>query len=112
MNLEAKLANLGKAISAEEQADLGLSPRSGSADAVVKDKKVDIKTTRHRSGRLLATLKANPDVDIYVLAIIDEGKVVFPGYALKSELIQDANLKDLGHGKGYAMEQSQLRKFQ
>lgn len=92
--------------------DIGLSPRSGSADAVVKDKKVDIKTTRHRSGRLLATLKNNPDVDIYVLAIIDKDEVLFPGYALKSELIRDERITDLGHGRGYSMEQHELRKFQ
>lgn len=91
--------------------DLGLSPRSGSADALVQDKRVDIKTTRHRSGRLLATLKGNPDVDIYVLAIIGDDAVHFPGYALKQELINENRIRDLGHGAGYVMDQTELRKF-
>lgn len=92
--------------------DVGLSPRSGSADAVVKDKRIDVKATRRPDGRLLATLKNNPDVDVYVLAIIGESEVKFPGYAMKDELIHESRIRDLGHGKGYAMDQSELRKFQ
>ena len=91
--------------------DIGLKPRSGSPDAILKDKRVDVKTTRYKTGHLAATLKGNPDVDIYVLAIIDDVKVEFRGYALASELLSEDKIKDLGHGKGYAMEQSELRQF-
>lgn len=91
--------------------DIGLVPRSGSADAVIKGKRIDVKSTRRPEGRLLATLKINPDVDIYVLAIISNDSVSFPGFALKSDLIQQSRIIDLGHGKGYAMEQSELRQF-
>jgi len=91
--------------------DFGLSPRSGSADGICKGKRYDVKSTKHKSGRLLATLKNNPDVDIYVLAIVDGAEVSFPGWAYKDELMNERNIKDLGRGKGYALEQRELRKF-
>jgi hypothetical protein len=95
--------------------DLGLTPRSGSADAVVerdgKKFNFDVKTTRVLTGRLLATKKLNEDVDIYCLAIIDGDEVKFPGYALAEDLCREENLTDLGHGKGYALKQSQLKKW-
>ena len=92
--------------------DIGLSPRSGSHDAVVGGNRIDVKTTRHKTGRLLATLKENPDVDIYVLAIIEDAEVKFPGFARKEDLINESNITDLGHGPGYAMTQDKLRRFQ
>jgi hypothetical protein len=91
--------------------DIGLSPRSGSYDMLVKDQRIDIKATRRADGRLLATLKVNPDVDIYVLAIVLDKEIKFPGFALKGDLIQESRIRDLGHGRGYAMDQIDLRKF-
>lgn len=93
--------------------DLISSPRSGSYDCLLKGKRFDIKTTRYKSGRLLCTTKDNPDVDIYALAIIDpsNSSVSFVGYSTKDNLRKEENLKDLGHGKGYCLEQSQLKKF-
>lgn len=89
--------------------DMAPSPRSGSCDCIYNGKRIDVKSTRVESGRLLATLKDNPDVDIYVLGIIDGTKVKFPGFALKSDLCREENIIDLGHGKGYALTQEQLR---
>ena len=95
--------------------DFGLNPRSGSADAVLsKDGvifRIDVKTTRRINGRLCATLKHNPDVDIYVLAIIDEEnqEILFPGFAFTKDLCQEENIINLGHGKGYALQQNKLR---
>ena len=91
--------------------DLGLTPRSGSADGRLKGYRYDIKATKYIDGRLLATRQHNPDVDIYVLCIVDGSEVDIKGYATKEELIHPGNLKDLGHGKGYSLSQSQLREF-
>ena len=91
--------------------DLGLSPRSGSCDGLIKGFRYDIKATTYENGKLLATLKVNPDVDMYVLAIVSDNQVDIKGYALKKDFIQDVNIKDLGHGKGYCLEQSKLRQF-
>ena len=91
--------------------DLGLTPRSGSADGKLKGYAYDIKSTTYKSGRLLATKKENPDVDMYVLCIVDNSEVDIKGYAMKKDFIQPSNLKNLGHGEGYCMEQSELKSF-
>ena len=91
--------------------DLGLSPRSGSYDGVLKNYKYDIKSTDIKNGRLLATKKVNPDVDIYVLCIVDNNQVDIKGYVKKEDFIIPENLKTLGHGEGYCLNQSQLTQF-
>jgi hypothetical protein len=92
--------------------DFGLSPRSGSYDGVTKSgSRYDIKSTHHKNGNLLSTLKVNPDVDIYILSYVCENVVDFIGWAKKSELISDKNIKDLGHGKGYFLSRNRLHKF-
>ncbi len=89
--------------------DLSLTPRSGSCDVVVGRMRCDVKTTRRKDGSLLATTKGNPDVDAYVLAILDDEQVLFPGYALASELCHESRLTTKGHGPTYAMNQAELR---
>lgn len=92
--------------------DFGLSPRSGSADGVTKSgAKYDIKSTKHKNGNLLSTLKVNPDVDVYVLAYVNDNLVEFIGWARKQELIKEENIKDLGHGSGYFLSRNKLNKF-
>jgi hypothetical protein len=92
--------------------DLGLSPRAGSADGVMNGYSYDVKSTHHALGKLLATLKDNPDVDMYIMCITpDRWTVKLVGWCWKKELINKKNIKDLGYGKGYALEQSQLRPF-
>ncbi len=92
--------------------DLGLSPRSGSADGVTKNgSRYDIKSTSHRYGNLLSTLKVNQDIDIYVLAFVDKNKIEFIGWATKEELINKKNIKNLGHGSGYFLSRYNLHKF-
>jgi hypothetical protein len=91
--------------------DLGLTPRSGSADGKLKGFAYDIKSTTYKSGRLLATKKENPDVDMYVLCIVDNSEVDIKGYAFKDDLIKESNLKNLGHGEGYCLDQDKLRVF-
>lgn len=95
--------------------DFGLSPRCGSFDCVIersgREYRVDVKTTRVKSGRLLSTTKGNPDIDIYVLAVLEGFDVHFPGYAFAADLIHQDNIVDLGHGSGYAMTQDRLRQW-
>ena len=88
--------------------DIVPGPRSGSFDCVLKGKRIDVKSTRYKNGNLLATMKENPDVDVYVLALIEGNTVSFPGYASIEALIKPENIADLGHGKGYALCQEKL----
>jgi hypothetical protein len=62
-------------------------------------------------GNLLATLKVNDDVDIYVLAVVQYNIVHLIGWAKKQDLIKPENIKDLGHGKGYFLSRNKLNKF-
>lgn len=89
--------------------DIVPSPRSGSYDCIYKGKRVDIKSTRHKNGRLITTTKKNEDVDVYVLAIIDNYDVEFIGWCYTAELYNEKNIKDLGYGNGYCLERDQLR---
>jgi hypothetical protein len=91
--------------------DLGLSPRSGSADGIIKGKRYDIKATTYKTGRLLCTVKDNPDVDVYILAIVSGNEIDIAGWEYKENLRKDENLIDLGYGKGYALTQDKLQKF-
>ena len=91
--------------------DFDFRPRSGSYDALYNGYRYDIKSTRHKNGRLIATTKVNPDVDIYILAIINDTEVDFIGYAFKEEFIKQENIKDLGYGDTYVLERDKLHKF-
>lgn len=82
--------------------------RHHSFDAVLKDKRVDVKATRVKSGRLQASAKKNPDVDVFVLGIIDTNEVTFVGYATAENLYRQENFMKLGRSEGYAMEQKDL----
>jgi hypothetical protein len=88
--------------------DLIAKTRSGSYDCFFKGQRIDIKTTKYEDGRLLATTKLNDDVDVYVLAIVNGKSVTFPGWTRKSQLIKEENLKNLGHGETYVMDQEKL----
>ena len=92
--------------------DFGLSPRSGSYDGITKNNtRYDIKSTHHKKGNLLSTLKINKDIDVYILAYVNENIIEFVGWANKEELIREENIKDLGHGKGYFLSREKLSKF-
>ena len=93
--------------------DVSVSPRKGGADLITHNgMKIDVKATRYKSGRLLIHIdKPVEEVDIYVLGIVDGDDVDLVGYIKSAEAIQPQNLNDLGHGSGYVIEQSDLKKF-
>jgi hypothetical protein len=85
-----------------------LKPDAGW-DVIYKGKKIDVKTTRYKNGRLLAKLNSRDDeVDAYLLVtgVFPEYSVI--GYALKDSLLSKDNIIDLGHGRGYGLIQDRL----
>ena len=89
--------------------DLTIGPRSGGVDARIGGMTVDVKATVRESGRLLATLKkAMHTCDVYVLAIGQTLDYRLAGWAFSDELIDEVNMVNLGHGWGYALDQSAL----
>lgn len=92
--------------------DISIAPRAGGYDVIVKQKKIDVKATRYPTGKLLAVASKNKnDSDIYVLAIVNDNTVTFPGWASAESLLSESNLTDLGYGKTYALSQDKLNKF-
>jgi hypothetical protein len=70
---------------------------------------VDVKQTKYTSGKLLATLK-KPTVpcDIYVLMTGTIPIFNYRGGYPQDLLFRDENIGDLGHGRGYIINQSKL----
>jgi len=93
--------------------DLTIGIRKGGADLLTREgKTVDVKTTRHKDGRLLATLKKiESQCDRYVLVIVDDFGGTIVGWSTKERLFVEHNKINLGHGVGYALNQNQLLKF-
>jgi hypothetical protein len=90
--------------------DLSISPRKGGDDVLLNDKKMDIKTTKYKSGKLLARRsKSKTPSDIYVLIVGQRPSYNIVGWCSSADLIQDKNLIDLGYGKTYGLEQRVLK---
>jgi len=91
--------------------DVSISPRKGGADCLVRDKRVDVKTTTYETGRLVVVPgKGREDADIYVLMVgTFPGPYRVAGWAYASEVLMAERLTDLGHGPTYAVPQDELR---
>jgi hypothetical protein len=87
---------------------LVLKPDAGW-DVLYNGYKIDVKTTRYKAGRLLAKLNArDEEVDIYLLVTGVFPEYTLVGYAMKDQLIDEKNIIDLGHGRGYGLTQDEL----
>lgn len=71
---------------------------------------IDIKTTRHKGGLLLATKKKQGmPADWYALMWLENDFTLhFVGASTADQLLDDANLRNLGYGESYALDQSEL----
>jgi hypothetical protein len=93
--------------------DLGLTPRSGSADGVSLPK-VRVMMSRHLSIKEQDCSVRSRLILMWIFmccAWSMDRPFDFKGWAWKRELIMEENKMNLGHGVGYALEQSKLRKF-
>lgn len=89
--------------------DLKIGVRKGSHDAIWSGYTVDVKGSTFRGARLLAKLsKKDAPSDIYALMTGIFPEYTFRGMATKRELLVASRLTNLGHGEGYAMDQSDL----
>ena len=77
-----------------------------------KGYKVDVKTTKYQSGRMLATKKKKvEDCDVYILVVGEFPSYRIAGWCWATDLLKEENLIDLGHGEGYALNQNELKPF-
>lgn len=88
-----------------------LADTPGQPDCVYKNLTIDIKSTRLKNGRLMVKLNAIP-VDMYVLAIVqDDYTIFFPGYIRSEDIKKQENIRNLGTGDSYVLDQDQLLRF-
>jgi hypothetical protein len=90
--------------------DMSISPRKGSHDVFAFGKTIDVKTTKYKTGKLLARHSKNETPsDLYVLIVGVRPDYNIVGWCSSADLIQDKNLIDLGYGKTYGLEQRVLK---
>lgn len=89
--------------------DLTIGPRQGGHDLVWGGFTIDVKQTTYENGHLVATLtKADRSCEMYALMTGTLPTFTFRGFATKEQLCAAQNVRDLGRGKGYVLEQSKL----
>ena len=93
--------------------DLNTQFKVGGADLVThKGKTIDVKSTRHKDGKLLAKIgKVNRQSDLYIFTIVDNFGCDIIGWTSKENLFKEENKTSFGYNICYALEQSQLQPF-
>lgn len=82
-------------------------------DAVLSDgRTVDVKSTHYPNGKLLAASWKKTNVDLFALMIGKSPTYTFKGFMRSEELIHPTKLGDLGYGKGYIAQQSELKELE
>lgn len=88
--------------------DYAMGVDDGS-DLWLDDISVDVKATFHKGGRLLFKKRSSFKADCAVLVCqIRPDQFNVAGYASKATFLERARELDLGHGKGWAMDQDEL----
>lgn len=93
--------------------DINTKHRVGGSDLTTrKGQTIDVKSTRHKNGKLLAKIgKADKPCDIYIFTIVDNFGCDIVGWASKEDLFKEENKTSFGYNICYALEQSQLKPF-
>ena len=95
--------------------DLNCDYRKFGADLVTwKGTKVDVKSTISSGGPINARKNSvSKPADIFICTEVDDanGEVKIIGYIERDELLQDANLHDIGNGPYYSLPQTYLKKL-
>ncbi len=95
--------------------DFSIGPHRRGYDLKMRGKKgqdvrIDVKTTRHQAGYLIAKKwRKVDDCDMYVLVSGTMPRYEIQGWVWSVELINPSNISDNGYGEHYHMERSQLR---
>lgn len=70
--------------------------------------KIDVKTTKYETGRLVVAKWKAGDVDCYALMTGTMPTYTLRGFFTKEATMKDCNLQNLGHGEGYVVPQALL----
>ena len=89
--------------------DLSIGPHRRGYDLEVNGTTIDVKTTTFNPGYLQAkTKKKVSDADMYILVHASFPTFTILGGVRAAAFLQDYNIKDMGYGPNYTLEQSQL----
>jgi hypothetical protein len=93
--------------------DFSVSPRSGGVELISRTMaRLDVKQTRYPNGRLLVTHNTRPtDADVYILAVGAMPEFSIIGWCYSAQALSPGNVRDLGYGATYAIEQRELAGF-
>ena len=110
---QTDLEGIGGEIAASKVLNVYPSPileLDSGRDIKYRGIKIDVKTTKYKTGKLVAKLNTrSEEVDVYLLVTGVFPDYIIRGFALKDELLSDKNINDLGHGPGYTLTQDKLR---
>ena len=91
--------------------DISLHQKKGGGDFVRNGKVIDVKATTRPDGNLVSPISklGTTDVDVYVLAIVNNNEVDLIGYATREEFLREENIVNLGKSRGFFYPRSKLR---
>jgi len=81
-------------------------------DVVVNGKKIDVKTTTYKDGKLLAVPWKEKTVDLYALMVGSFPTYTFKGFMKSENLLKPERIGNLGHGDTYIAYQHELKELE
>ena len=90
--------------------DLFTGPHRRGHDLILNGLKIDVKSTWYSPGYIMCGLHSEiQDADVYILVNSRFPVCIIKGAVRAADLIQDQNIKDMGFGNNYILEETQLR---
>lgn len=93
--------------------DISVGPQAGGHDLISRDgRTIDVKHTHRENGNLLVPLhKESKECDLYVLVTGTMPNYRVVGWEHGKDILEKRNIKDLGYGPTYFLEQHRLHRF-
>lgn len=86
------------------------SAKTDPGDATINGITIDVKTSKHKNARMIAAIsKKKCRVDAFVLMIGKFPKYTYKGAIEKHVFIQGKNIKNIGYGPTYVLDQHMLK---
>jgi hypothetical protein len=73
--------------------------------------KIDVKTTKYKTGRLLVAKWKSSGSDAFALMIGEFPTYQFKGFCSRERAMSEKYLKDMGHGEAYFVDQEELVEY-
>lgn len=94
--------------------DLSFEPRSGGIDCIIKEKKIDVKSTKFGKETVyIPEWKSKNNVDIYVYCYVNFRSVEILGWFSKKDIFKESNLEPSPKAgvKHHVLKLKDLRQF-